>query len=267
MSTNNLTYFPAQKKSTKQKTKKWMEDCIDAASQFTTIRDHRIRQSQYNKQVNYNLYNDILDQRDIETITNPYGLRNAVFPAKMQNYPIVNPKIDLLLGEEFKRRFDWRVRATNDDAISKKEDEKKNRILQTLIQNVQSDQEMDEKKVQEELKDLQKYFNYTFQDFKEVNATRILTYLYKEQDLKQKFNAGFADALIAGEEIYCADIIAGNPTLRRVNPLNIFNIRSGDSHHIEDSDVIIEYSYEPIGNVIDQYYEHLSSKEVSAIEE
>ena len=109
MATNNLTFFPAQKKSTSQKNKKWMQDCVDSADEFTNIREHRIRQSQYNKKVNYDLYNDILDQRDIERITNPYNIRNASFPAKMQNYPIVNPKIDLLVGEEFKRRFDWRV--------------------------------------------------------------------------------------------------------------------------------------------------------------
>ena len=125
MATNNLTFFPSQKKSTKQKTKKWMEECVDSADEFTSIRNHRIRQSQYNKKVNYDLYNDILDQRDIERITNPYNIRNATFPAKMQNYPIVNPKIDLLVGEEYKRRFDWRVRTVNDDAISAKESEKR----------------------------------------------------------------------------------------------------------------------------------------------
>jgi len=266
MATNNLTFFPSQKKSTKQKTKKWMEECVDSADEFTSIRNHRIRQSQYNKKVNYDLYNDILDQRDIERITNPYNIRNATFPAKMQNYPIVNPKIDLLVGEEYKRRFDWRVRTVNDDAISAKESEKRDRIVQALVESVKNKGISDDD-IQKRLKDLQQYFNYQFQDFKEVNATRILTYLYKEQDLQLKFNEGFTDALISAEEIYCSDIIAGEPTLRRCNPLNIFNIRSGDSHHLEDSDIIIEYSYEPIGQVIDNYYNELTSKEISEIEE
>jgi hypothetical protein len=266
MATNNLTFFPAQKKSTSQKNKKWMQDCVDAADEFTNIRDHRIRQSQYNKKVNYDLYNDILDQRDIERITNPYNIRNASFPAKMQNYPIVNPKIDLLVGEEFKRRFDWRVRSVNSDAISKKSAEKRDKIMQTLINNLQNDQVNDEA-VQKELKELNKYFSYEYQDLKEENATRILTYLYKEQDLQLKFNAGFMDALLAAEEIYCADIVSGEPILRRCNPLNIFNIRSGDSHHIEDSDLIIEYSYDPIGEVIDNYYNELTPKQITDIEE
>ena len=224
MATNNLTFFPAQKKSTKQKNKKWMEDCVDAADEFTSIRHHRIRQSQYNKKINYDLYNDILDQRDIQRITNPYNIRNASFPAKMQNYPIVNPKIDLLVGEEFKRRFDWRVRALNPDVLSDKAQKKRDKIMETLMSNLQKDQ-INEEQVQKELKELQKYFNLKFQDIREVNATRILTYLYKEQECQLKFNEGFYDALIAGEEIYCADIISGEPTLRRCHPLNIFNIR------------------------------------------
>ena len=65
MATNNLTFFPAQKKSTSQKNKKWMMACLDAAEEFSSVRNHRIRQSQYNKKINYDLYNDILDQRDI----------------------------------------------------------------------------------------------------------------------------------------------------------------------------------------------------------
>jgi hypothetical protein len=263
---SSITFFPPQKKSTKQKTKEWMEQCIEAAESFTLFRDQRIRQTQYNKKINYDLYNDILDQRDMERICNPYNLQNSTFPAKMQNYPIANPKIDLLVGEEYKRKFDWRIRVTNDDAISQEQGAKRDKIIEALVSSIQNEN-FNEQQAQKRLKELNKYLNFEFQDFREISATRILKYLTQEQELNLKFNQGFTDALIAGEEIYCADIVSGEPVLRRVNPLNLFNLRSGDSHYIEDSDMIIEYSYEPIGKVIDFYYEYLTPANISELEE
>ena len=268
MAYNNLTQFPSQKKSTAQKLakkKQWAKDCIDAAENITEFKDNRIRRSYYNKKVNYDLYNDILDQRDIQQVTNPMGLRDTSFPAKMQNYPIANPKIDLLIGEEFKRRFDWRVRAVNADAISDKEGEKKKQLMMLMQQHLTQDA-FDEQEAQKELQKLNKYLNYEYQDVRELTATRLLTYLYKEQDLKSKFNAGFLDGLITAEEIYCCDIIAGEPVLRKVNPLNLYTLRSGDSHFIEDSDIIAEFSYEPVGRIIDMFYDELTQKEVEDLE-
>ena len=266
MGINNISHFPSQKKATSEKNEKWMKDCIDSAENLTIFRDQRIRNSQYNKKVNYDLFNDILDQQDMQRVCNPQQLRHATFPAKMQNYPIANPKIDLLIGEEYKRKFDWRLRVVNDSAISEKETEKRDKLMQNLVEDL-NNPNLDEAEAQKKLKRLNKYFTYEYQDLRELNGTRILSYLYKEQELKLKFNQGFADALIGGEEIYCADVVSGEPILRKCNPLNIYNLRSGDSHHIEDSDIIIEYSYEPIGGVIDAYYEYLTSKQITDIEE
>ena len=268
MAYNNLTQFPSQKKSTAQKLasdKKWAKECIDASEGITEFKDNRIRRSYYNKKVNYDLYNDILDQNDIQQVTNPMGLRDTSFPAKMQNYPIANPKIDLLIGEEFKRRFDWRVRSVNSDAISQKESEKKDQIMLLMKEHLTEDA-FNEEEAKKELQKLNKYLNYDYQDIRELNATRLLTYLYKDQDLKSKFNSGFLDGLIAAEEIYCCDVIAGEPVMRKVNPLNLYTLRSGDSHFIEDSDIIIEFSYESIGRVIDMFYDELTPKEVDDLE-
>lgn len=268
MAYNNLTQFPSQKKSTAQKLandKKWAKECIDASEGITDFNDNRIRRSYYNKKVNYDLYNDILDQNDIQQVTNPMGLRDTSFPAKMQNYPIANPKIDLLIGEEFKRRFDWRVRSVNSDAISQKESEKKDQLMLLMKEHLTQDA-FNEEEAKKELQKLNKYLNYDYQDIRELNATRLLTYLYKDQELKTKFNAGFLDGLISAEEIYCCDIISGEPIMRKVNPLNLYTLRSGDSHFIEDSDIIIEFSYESIGRVIDMFYDELTPKEVDDLE-
>jgi hypothetical protein len=147
-SSTRTLHFPSQKISRAKKTEKWAIECIEAAEDLTIFRNVGIRESYANKLTNYNLANDILDTDDIEKVCNPMGIQNANFPAKMQNYPIMNPKLDLLIGEERKRKFDWHVRVMNDDAISDKEDEKKNKIFQFIQQKVAA-KELDEEQTKQ----------------------------------------------------------------------------------------------------------------------
>ena len=286
MPNKSTLYFPPQKLSFTKKTKSWGEDCIKAGEDLAIFKHTGIRESYKNKLINYNLANDILDTTDLERVCNPMGIKQAKFPATMQNYPIANPKIDLLVGEERKRRFDWHARVINDDAISDKEtakaDEVKN-FLQNKIQEIQKAETVNIEQIQdpkqkqeatqkmeaeigEELQKLQKYLQYEFQDLRERMASHTLNYLYKSLDLQDMFSRGFEDALIAGEEIYCADIIAGEPTLRRVNPLNLHTVRSGESPYIDDADIIVEDSYFSPGMVIDDFHEYLSEKQVKDID-
>jgi len=261
------TFFPAQKKSDRDKNNDWMKQCVDAAQNIAIYGNNSgIRESMYNKQLNYNMYNDILDEADIHRTVNPFGISGGNFPAKMQNYPICNPKIDLLIGEESARNFNWKVRVTNMDAISEKQQIIKDRLMEYMISVIQSGGG-DEQKIQKDLLKLQKWANYDAQDIRELTATQSLNFLYREQELKLKFNSGFYDVLIAGEENYCCDIIAGEPIVRRVNPLNLYTIRQGESPYIEDCDVIIEYAYRSIGDVIDSYHEYLKPKEIDDIEQ
>jgi len=266
MPKETVSQFPPQKLPKAKKTEAWGKKCIDAAEDLAIFRNSGIRESYANKLANYNLANDILDTSDIEKVCNPLGLSQATFPAKMQNYPIANPKIDLLAGEERKRRFNWQVRVTNDDAISQKEDSKKDMINNHIMEMVKAESQ-DEKEMEAKLQKFSKFMNYEWQDMRERTATHILNYLYKHLEMQDMFSRGFEDALIAGEEIYCADIVAGEPVLRKCNPLNIHTVRSGESPFIEDADLIVEDGYYAPGTVIDTFYDHLTVANVKAIDE
>lgn len=266
MSETTSLHFPQQKLSRTRKTKDWAKKCIEAAEDLAIFRFTGIRESYKNKLTNYNLANDILDTNDIERVCNPLGLSEATFPAKMQNYPIANPKIDLLVGEERKRRFNWQVRVINDDAISQKEEEKKGQVIE-FLKGLIVQENLDEKETEAKLQKLNKYLNYEWQDLRERTASHILNYLYKALDLKDTFSRGFEDALIAGEEIYCADIVGGEPILRKCNPLNIHTVRSGESPYLEDADIIVEDGYHSPGQIIDMYYDWLKPEEIKIIDE
>ena len=174
--------------------------------------------------------------------------------------------MDLLVGEEANRKFDYRVRVMNMDAISDKQQMIKDRLMEFVIQTIQTGQQ-DQNKIQAELARLEKWKNYEAQDVREVCGTQILNYLFREQEVKLKFNQGFYDVMLAAEENYCCDIVAGEPIVRRVNPLNVYTIRQGESPYLEDSDIIIEYGYRSIGEVIDNYYEYLKPEEIDDIEQ
>jgi hypothetical protein len=258
--------FPSQKLSRAKKTQKWAEDCVKAGEDLAIFRYSGIRESYRNKLTNYNLANDILDTADIESVCNPMGIKEATFPAKMQNYPIANPKIDLLVGEERKRKFNWKVRIINADAISEKEEEQKKQLFELMASKITAEN-FDKQEVEKELKELQKYHLYSYQDLREITATQILEYLYKVNYLKEEFARGFEDALIAGEEIYSIDIISGEPVLKKCNPLNIHTVRSGESPFIEDADIIVEDGYYSPGKVIDMFYDELTQEQVRKIDQ
>jgi hypothetical protein len=258
--------FPPQKKSIREKDEEWMKMCINAGITLALYNsDTRLRESKYNMRANYRLYDGILDQKDVERTMNPWGLDSSTFPAKMMCYPIASNKVSVLLGEETKRRFDWRIRVTNDDAVSEKEKMIKRQITTQLTQ-LAIEGETDEKVIAAKVKELDKWRKYEAQDMRERVSSHILKHLYQEQKLKLKFNQGFKDALIAGEEIYCADIIGGKPILRKVNPLTIYTVGMTMSPYIEDADIIVEDTYHSVGWVIDTFYDSLSADDIDAIE-
>jgi hypothetical protein len=259
-------HFPFQKRKTAAKGKQFVINCTESAINTSWNSDSDLVARKHDLAVNYNLRADILDEKDVEQAVNPWGIKGATFPAKMQNYPIANPKIDLLLGEEYKRRFDWRVSVVNPDAISDKEQDQRKRMNNLVIDAILGE-DYSEEEMQAELEKLQKFSKYETQDLRERRATQYLQYLWKEQDLKVKFNRGFEDALVAGMEVYNIDIVGGEPTVRKVDPLSLSVIRTGSSYKVEDADIIVEDTYQPIRWVIDNYYDYLKPHEIDKIEQ
>jgi hypothetical protein len=259
--------FPSQKKATAAKSKDWAVSCIEGAESLTLFSNYEVRQSYYNKKKNYDLANDIIDIKDVEKICSPMGLEMSSFPATMQNYPLANPKIKLLLGEEMKRKFEWRCRSSNPHTQNEKEEKQKQELLQYVQESIaQENKELNEEQLKIKLQDIQKKFKYSYQDYREKMASDILSFFWKEQGLQEKFSKGFEDALIASEEIYRVDIVAGQPSVTKCNPLNVFTYGTGESPYIDDADIIIEDSYMPVGSVVDEFYEFLKPSDIIELE-
>lgn len=248
-----------------QKTKKWRKDCVLWGNNKTFFNYSLVRKSVIHKQINYNLLRGKLNMQDMQLILNPDDLKAGFIPDRIQHYPIMQSKLNLLRGEESKRVFDFRVVVTNPLAISEIENNKKNELLQRLQEEV-SDTSQSEDEFNEKLEKINDYYTYEWQDLKEIRANALLNHYIKEYDIPLMFNEGFMDAMAVGEEIYQCDIVGGEPVLERLNPLKVRIFKSGYSNRIEDADIIILEDYWSPGRVIDTYYDVLTAKDIKYIE-
>lgn len=258
--------FPPQQLSFNKKTKEWRRRCVDFADSFSIMRNNKARKSWYNMMINYDLINGKIHMSDVKALVNPYGLDASFIPDNIQHYSVINPKLNVLRGEESERLFDPRLVVTNPTAISEMEEEK-NKLVNERLQQLVMDTSQSEEDFQQELQKLNDYFVYEYQDKREVRGNLFLNHYSRELEFNQKFNKGFVDAYTVGEEIYQCDIIGGEPTLEKIRPMELGIIRSGDSDRVEDADMLILQRYKSPGWVIDTYWDQLSPKDIKRIEE
>lgn len=257
--------FPRQQLPFKAKTKAWRVKCLQWADSKTMFNYSPVRKSVIRKKILYDLVNGKLHMEDMQAVINPESIKVGYIPDRIQHYPIINSKLNVLRGEESKRVFDFKVVVTNPNAVTEVEDHKKEQLLASLQQLI-ADNSLSEEEFNQELEKLNDYYTYQWQDMREIRANALLHHYIKEYNIPLLFNQGFMDAMTVGEEIYQCDIVGGEPVIERVNPLKIRVFKSGYSNRIEDADIIIIEDYWSPSRVIDTFYDVLSKKDMEYIE-
>ena len=257
--------LPPQQLPFSKKNKVWRKAHLDWADSKTFFNYNLVRKSVIHKKINYDLVNGKLHMSDLELILNPENLQAGFIPEKIQHYPIINSKLNVLKGEEIDRVFDFRVVITNPTSVSEIENNKKEELFKKLQEWVENTAQSEEES-KKELDKLNDYFRYDWQDLRELRANTLLNHYIKEYNIPIIFNSGFMDAMTVGEEIYQCDIVGGEPTITKLNPLKVRVFKSGYSNKIEDADMIIIEDYWSPGKVIDTFYDVLSKKDMDYIE-
>lgn len=262
--------YPKQKLPREKKDKKWQRECVDWVLQASS-------NNRYNNfakiKANYDLYNNIIDAKDFEYVTNPYGVNDQNFPAKLNNYNIITPKINLLLGEEIKRPFNFRVAAVNSDAVSQMQEKRKELLLQYLESellfelqnqgvNIQDPQAMDAMNPEQ----IEKYLNHSESDIRESTANKLLKYLIKKQNLEFKFNKAFKDALISDKEFYYIGVDGDEPFAEVVNPLDFDYDLDPDLDFVQDGQWARHTRYMTPNQVLDEYHKDLTDDEIGLLD-
>lgn len=256
--------LPPQKKTFKQKNKQWREECVSSLDKGLSYHyNSGTRRNIRNKIINQNLYEGKLDIADMMKVINPSNTKADYIPLDIQHQPIIVPKIELLVGEELKRPFDFTVMVGDSSGISLKTEDKKTIVNAKITELISSDKS--EEEIKATLERLKIYFKYEWKDIREVRANKLLNHYYRALEFKTKFNEGFRDVLILGEEIYQCDIQGSEPTFEKLNPKKVHTLRAGYSGRVEDSDVIIIEDYWTPGRIIDTFYDQLTPTDVDRI--
>jgi len=260
------TSFPPQKKKFKDKGPKWRKDHFGWAKNAIFSEDSSMRASVHRKDRNVKSYLGRIDINEYMSLLNPNALKKFAVPQEIQHHPIAAPYLNVLIGEEFDRRFEWRAIVTNPNAISKIEMDKK-RMFEKKIIELLEDVTLTEEEAAKQLKAFDYYVKFEYQDIREKRANLLLRHYIKELDLKLKFNGGIKDVLLNSEEAYIGEVFNNHPSIELMDQSKTFVIRSGNSNRYEDADVIINYEYMAPGMIQDRYYRYLSDADTKTIDE
>lgn len=272
----NINQFPLQRLPMSKKTQDWKEACVDyiAGHSQGSSRDGNNRSRKEEMQTYYDLYNSIYSEKDLKYVTNPFKQQDG-FPAMAQDYNIIKPKIDLLLGEETKRPFNFRVVHTSDIATSEIQDKAKQMIVDYIQATIMSKLGPEEQaRYQEALQSgeimtpeqIQKYISKDYKDITEITAYHSLNYLKNKLNIAHEFFKGWKDALIGGEEIYYVGIVNGEPCLQRINPIYFdYDSDTSDLEFIHEAQWCCYEMIMSLTEVYDRLYDKMSEKQLNEL--
>ena len=280
--------IPRQRLAYKKKTKTWRKETVDAiALRYSASSMHNgVRNSFREKALNQGLFEGVVDREDMARYVNPYGIKGLDVSKEVPHHNIIVPKINVLVGEEAKRQFDYSIIVLSPNAISEKVEDKAAAVderLSTLIQSkyapaleqlqAQQEQGVDISQQQAQLQeqmavDMEKvtrWAKYSWKDRRELAANNVMTHYAAEQHFDRMFNDGIKDAFILGEEIYQSDIIDNEPFMHKLNPKKVFTVKSSNSSRVEDADIIVIEDWWSPGRIIDTFYNDLKASEIDII--
>ena len=264
--------FPSMLVPEKEKDDKWCLQVVNAIVNYMGYKDGFYTKSRYDDVLNYQIYNGQLNQDDYKYVTEQYGI---TYPARLVNYPIIAPKIDLLVGEEIRRPLDMKVSTINKEAVLRKHDHKVGLMMRSVLEDVQKDFEEQygfDIKSQEGggmpiPEDIERYMRYDYREMVEETAQDGLEYVVRRYNLKDAFRLGFRDMLITGKEFYKIDIKFGDPVARRVDPRMCVFEMGNDSDYIDDSAWFGEERWMSVNEIMDEFRDELTKKQVEELEE
>ena len=262
--------MPSMVISEKEKTQEWCEQVLKAITSYMGTGGGSYYSSRVKDIRNYQIYNGVLSQSDYTYITEQYGL---TYPARLVNYPIITPKIDLLLGEELRRPMDMKVTTVNKDAVIRKHDHKVGLIMRQLLgdfhKEIQETMNVDVLQEGEGMpipEDIETYMKYNYREMIEETAQDGLEYISNRYNLKDIFKEGFRDLLVTAKEFYKVNIQNGDPYVRRIDPRNLVFDDSFHSDYLDDASWVGEERWMSVNEINDEYKDGLTTEDLMELD-
>lgn len=270
----NTKSFPAQKLPMSKKTQAWKKACVDyvvGAGDSGFGGNGRSRSDEM--QTYYDLYNSIYNEKDLKYVTNPFKQDDG-FPAMAQDYNIIKPYVDQLLGEETKRPFNFHPQRTSDIAASEMQEKAKEMLMDYIQATIASKLSPEQAARYEQAlatgeiqtpEAIAKYLQKDYKDIAETEAYHALQFLKRKLNLTHEFYKGWKDALIGGEEIYYVGVINGDPYVERVNPMYFDYEHSLDLEFIDDAAWCRRKMIMSATEIYDRFYDKMSERQLNEL--
>ena len=280
--TDNITHNnkPSQKLSYKQKMK--VNQGETYPNFIVNTVDYYINQvDTYNAEWKYELQQlarvregKLEDESVYSYITNPFNETNPKnAPTRLRNYDILNPVLDLLIGERGEREVSYQVVSVNSDTINSAKEELAadmyNNLVDNLYYNIRSNIDPQFAENEEVPEDPSAYYEKiatNYDDTRAIIGQEAMDYLNYWLDLKDLEIELFDDWLTYGrcftfKEVYKDDIYE-----EVIKPEEITPIGNRRSKFIEDYEAVIRASSWTIGELIDRFRGDLKDKDIEWLE-
>lgn len=271
------TQLPRQRISRSEKDQEWKEATIDAIIDLCRFEPPFRREDERDRMRKaYLYYNGSIVDEDYTHVTEPYGNKRENFPAKMRNYPIIKPIVDLLIGEKSRRPSEWTMKVDNNDVSNRKLQEKtevlKKNLIKHFMQELQQNTDVNTRDLapQEQLpspEEVEERFDQEYRDKRAIMGDRVLSYLYDDLELDRKLLKGFKHFLISGEVFSSRGVGMPDINYEILNPLQVDYEKSPDNEFIEDGQWVCHRRLSTTNDVLDAFYDELTPEEVGELEE
>jgi hypothetical protein len=282
VSATTLNLYPDQFVSMKEKqSADWIKKNMDY---FSTIAYSQYVKSKDTFVHNYNLVKGILRAEDfylngegageeLKSFTDKL-VESVGLPDNVKHYPILNPPLNTMIGEQSKRPDEVRIKAFDDD--SKNEElEFKTNILQSAIvsnakeiimmQAAQQGQKIPDDQLEQMTTDRVKDYMTDYTSTAEKWGNRTIECLKVEFNLKEISEDCFRDLLISGREYY--HIYENNSKvgfgIENLNPKNVWYLTLPDKKYMKEAYAIGTVHVMELSEILQRF--NLTKEEVDEL--
>lgn len=208
----------------------------------------------------YRLANGELDEKDYTYVTNPIGSSRwelQGYPARLMNYDIISPNVNLLMGEKAKRMFPPIVVAKNSDYhIRLLEKEQATLILELqkrfVNEAIAMGMPLDEERITMQLEEIANKVK-NLPDTLAIQGQNVLEYIIDLNELPRHFRAGFYDWICLAMVFSYKDVCNNKTYYESISAIHLGYLCSPHKTFIEDGDAIRAKYIMSINDIWDRF--------------
>jgi len=219
----------------------WIASLVQPRGYLKTYRDY---------------YNGVRDNKDFEYLTENFGIGT---PSALKFTNIIKPRVDSIVAQIESDSYTYNVSCVDDKTIDAIQEEKKNKKLQEIQQELdlftkrmqqtmQKEEEVPQySELKESLDNVKKKYKSNFLSDFEIAAQRVCNYFERsnEMELRRKLATLVHDLIVTGEcywRVYY-DRMGSDPIFEVIKPENFFHNKNTNNPFLEGTDAVVHREY------------------------